>query len=297
MDERWHVRKDGTRLYCSGVTTRLGEGQGFAKIARDLTSNRQSELDLQTAREDLEDRVAQRTSDLQAEVTRRGRAQDHVMDLLRKLVTAQEDERARIARDLHDQLGQLLTALRLVLERHRQSHGVDYADGDLDRALALTRDLDREIDFLAWELRPTALDDLGLATALPRYVREWSAHYGITADFQTTGLVHGRLSPDAEIAFYRVAQEALTNVIKHAHARRVGVVLEGRDDAIVLMLEDDGVGFDPSAGEVRAAGIGLVGMRERASLIGAALQVESKPGEGTTVFLHCPAPAVRESAT
>jgi PAS domain S-box-containing protein len=286
MDERWHLRKDGTRFYCSGVTTRLGAGQGFAKIARDLTRQRQSELDLQTAHEALEDRVTQRTSELQAEVSRRSRAQEHVTDLLRELVTAQENERARIARDLHDQLGQQLTALRLALERHRETHGASDVDGELDRALSLTHALDREIDYLAWELRPTALDDLGLAAALPRLLQEWSAHYGVKTEFQTTGAVQGRLAPEAEIVFYRVAQEALTNVVKHAHAGRVGVVLEGRDDAVVMMIEDDGVGFDAAAAETEPLGIGLLGMQERAALIGATLQVESKPGDGTTVYLR-----------
>jgi two-component system, chemotaxis family, CheB/CheR fusion protein len=296
-DERWHMRSDGTRLYCSGVTNRLGEGLGFAKIARDLTQQRQAELDLQQARAELEDRVVARTADMQAEVTRRARAQEKVMDLLRKLVTAQEDERARIARDLHDQFGQQLTALRLALEHHRQSHGAAYTDDDLDRALTLTREIDRQIDFLAWELRPATLDDLGLAVALPRYVKEWAAQYGVKADYQTTGTLHGRLTGEAETVFYRVAQEALTNVVKHAHATRVGVVLEARPEAVVLMVEDDGVGFDASGGDGTPTGIGLVGMFERASLIGARLQVESHPGGGTTVFLRCPASDVRGATT
>jgi two-component system, chemotaxis family, CheB/CheR fusion protein len=296
-DERWHMRSDGTRLYCSGVTTRLGEGLGFAKIARDLTQQRQGELELEQARAELEDRVVERTADMQAEVTRRARAQEKVMDLLRKLVTAQEDERARIARDLHDQFGQQLTALRLALDHHRQSHGAAYTDDDLERALTLTREIDRQIDFLAWELRPATLDDLGLSVALPRYVKEWAAQYGIKADYQTTGTLHGRLSGEAETVFYRVAQESLTNVVKHAHATRVGVVLEGRADAVVLMVEDDGVGFDASAGDLTPTGIGLVGMFERASLIGARLQVESHPGSGTTVFLRCPVSDAREATT
>ncbi len=297
MDERWHLRRDGTRFYCSGVMTRLGDGLGFAKIARDLTHQRQAEIDLQQARADLENRVVQRTADMQAEVVRRARAQENVMDLLRKLVTAQEDERARIARDLHDQFGQQLTALRLALEHHRDGHGAGYADENLDRALTLTRQIDRQIDFLAWELRPATLDDLGLTVALPRYVKEWSAQYGLEADYQTTGLVQARLTPDAETVFYRVAQEALTNVVKHAHASRVGVVLEGRADAIVLIVEDDGVGFEPGGGDGTPTGIGLVGMFERASLIGATLQVESQPGEGTTVFLRCPVSQAARAAT
>jgi signal transduction histidine kinase len=297
MDERWHLRKDGTRLYCSGVTTRIGaaDGLGFAKIARDLTAQRRAEVELQDARADLERRVAERTADIQAEVVRRTRAQEHVSDLLRKIVTAQEDERTRIARDLHDQLGQQMIALRLALERHVEAHGADGTDESLERALALTRDIDREIDFLAWELRPTALDDLGLAAALPRYLEEWAAHYQVTADFQTTGEVHGRLPREAEIAFYRIGQEALTNIVKHAHATRVGVVVEGREDAVVLIVEDDGVGFEVG-GDTRTTGIGLVGMRERASLIGATLQIESRPGEGTTVFLSCPAAGAQAPA-
>ena len=297
MDERWHLRRDGTRFYCSGVMTRLGDGLGFAKIARDLTHQRQAEIDLQQARADLENRVVQRTADMQAEVVRRARAQENVMDLLRKLVTAQEDERARIARDLHDQFGQQLTALRLALEHHRNGHGPGYADENLDRALTLTRQIDRQIDFLAWELRPATLDDLGLTVALPRYVKEWSAQYGLEADYQTTGLVQARLTADAATVFYRVAQEALTNVVKHAHASRVGVVLEGRADAIVLIVEDDGVGFEPGGGDGTPTGIGLVGMFERASLIGATLQVESQPGEGTTVFLRCPVRQAEKAAT
>ena len=286
LDERWHVRKDGTRFYCSGVTTRLGESSrlGFAKIARDLTARRQAELALTHAHADLESRVSQRTEQLQREVERRTEAQEEVSLLLGRLVTAQEDQRSRISRDLHDQLGQQLTALRLALERHREECGGSGAA--LDRAQQLTRDIDRALDFLAWELRPTILDDLGLAAALPRYLEEWSAHHGGNARFQTTGLLPQRLAPDVETAFYRVAQEALNNVVKHAHASRVDVVLESRDGAVTLIIEDDGVGFDLAAPGLKDRGVGLAGMRERAALIGATLQVESTPGKGTAVFLR-----------
>jgi two-component system CheB/CheR fusion protein len=287
-DERWHVRKNGERFYCSGVTTRIGSGRhaGFAKIARDLTVQRRAEIDLQSAQTQLEDRVTQRTVQLQDEVTRRGAAQHHAMGLLGRLVTAQEDERARIARDLHDQLGQQLTALRLALERHRESHHENPADEDLDRALTLAQQVDSQVDFLAWELRPAVLDDLGLAAALPRFLKEWAAHYGITANFQETGNVPARLAPEAETTFYRVAQETLNNVAKHAHATRVDVVLEGQHDTVALVIEDDGIGFEPAAADKAATGIGMVGMQERAALIGATLQVESAPGKGTTMYLR-----------
>jgi two-component system CheB/CheR fusion protein len=287
-DERWHVRKNGERFYVSGVTSRLGKGElrGFVKIARDLTERRRDELALHEGRAQLESRVQQRTVELQAEVAQHDAARQQVTALLRKIVTAQEDERTRIARDLHDQLGQQLTALRLSLERHRAVCRADHLD-DLDRALTLTREVDSEVDFLAWELRPAALDDLGLLAALPRYIEQWSSHYGIEAHFQTAGQLRG-LSPEAEVAFYRVAQEAMNNVLKHAHASRVDVLLEARDGSIVLVIEDDGVGFDPADPTVHGRGIGLMGIRERAALIGGTAEVESAPGKGTTVFLRCP---------
>jgi two-component system, chemotaxis family, CheB/CheR fusion protein len=288
-DERWHMRKDGTRIYCSGVMSRLTDPlkPGFVKIARDLTTQEQAALELERAHDQLEHRIAARTEQLRAEVTERTIAQDHVTNLLHRLVTAQEDERARIARDLHDQLGQQLTALRLALERHRETLTAQTEpDVHLDRALSLARQVDHEVDFLAWELRPAALDDLGLVAALPRFLAEWSGYHGIPSNFQTTGTVAGRLTPEAEITFYRVAQEALTNVVKHAHATRADVVLEGSDEAVVLIVEDDGVGFDMTSADAKTTGIGLVGMRERAALVGATLQVESALGEGTTVYLR-----------
>ncbi|HTM05546.1 MAG TPA: CheR family methyltransferase [Vicinamibacterales bacterium] len=296
LDERWHLRKDGTRFFCSGVTTRLGNDDtvvGYAKIARDLTAGRESQTALQQAHADLEARVDHRTRQLLAEIERRGAAQQEVSALLRRLVTAQEDLRRRISRDLHDQLGQQLTALRLALERHRE-HCRGEATADLERAQQLTREIDGAIDFLAWELRPTVLDDLGLAAALPRYVEEWSAHHGISARFENGGHIQGRLDSEIETTFYRVAQEALNNVAKHAQATSVDVVLDRRDGELLLVVEDDGIGFDIGAPDVRDNGIGLAGMRERAALAGATLQVESTPGKGTSVYLRRP---IAEAAT
>jgi two-component system, chemotaxis family, CheB/CheR fusion protein len=289
VDERFHVRKDGSRFYFSGETTKLGQGTGlgFAKIARDLTEQRRAAEALMKAQLEVEERVRARTGELQAEVKQHASARQHIAALLARIVTAQEDERARIARDLHDQLGQQLTALRLSLERYRErlDHRTSPVD-DLDRAVALAQKIDEDLDFLAWELRPAVLDDLGLAAALPRFVREWSAHYGIAAEYSSQGFRAGELNKDAEVAFYRIAQEALNNISKHAHASRVDVILETRDSSVVLMVEDDGIGFEPSAAETRESGIGLIGMRERAGLIGADLQIESAPGEGTSIFLR-----------
>ena len=290
--ERWHVRKNGTRLYCAGVTTTLGEAEnsGFAKIARDLTSSREADMALQRAHLELEDRIRTRTHDLEVEISERTSAERRIGGLLRQLVTAQEDERARVARDIHDHVGQQLTALRLSLERHEQACR-SRGDGqdDLTKAQALVREIDAALDFLAWELRPAALDDLGLAAALSRYLQAWSEHHQIQAEFRSRGLDQTRLGPDVETAFYRVAQEALNNVAKHAHASRVDVILERREGSAVLVIEDDGIGFDPASDGTK--GLGLIGMRERAGLIGGTFQVESAAGKGTTIFMRMPLPS------
>jgi PAS domain S-box-containing protein len=288
IDERYQMRSDGTIFFASGVTTRLGEsGLGFAKIARDLTTQQRTADALRQARDEMDGRVAERTKDLETAVAEQRAAQAHVINLLRKVVTAQEDERGRIARNLHDQLGQRLTALRLSLERaqERLTKKSEH-DEELERALNLTHMIDADIGFLSWELRPAVLDHLGLAVALPRYIREWSEHYGVEVEYKGDSFEAGRLSHEAEVALYRIAQEALTNVAKHAHASRVDVMLESRDHSVILVVEDDGVGFDPGENEVRERGIGLLGMRERAALIGAAFQLESKPGDGTSVFVR-----------
>ena len=290
-DERWHMRQDGTRFYASGVTTRLTEPKpGFAKIARDLTASQQAGIALEQARADLETSVGKRTAELRQEVLRRTEAQEQIAKLLGRLVTAQEDQRARIARDLHDHLGQQLTALRLTLERSR-SAARDAAPDELDRATSLAREIDTALDYLAWELRPAVLDHLGLEVALPRLVDEWSAHSGIAATRHVSTNLAGLLSTTAEITFYRVAQEALNNVAKHAQASRVDVLLERHGDKVVMVIEDDGIGFDTSDPAVQHRGVGLIGMRERAALVGAQLQTESSPRKGTAVFLRYDIPA------
>ena len=287
-DERWHLRKDGTRIFCSGVTTRLldGEERGFAKVARDLTERHQAAEREVTARAELERRVMDRTRELHASVAEHAQAREAVVDLMHRLVNAQEEERRRIARDLHDQLGQQLTALRLILERHRDECAVAHGEqGGLEPALQVARDLDDQIDFLAWELRPPMLDDLGLQRALPVLVERWAAHYQLRIQTRFVHFDDGLLSPDAAIVFYRVVQEALTNIAKHAHAANVSVLLELRDDEVRLLIEDDGIGFNPAA---HSNGLGLVGIRERAAMIGATVDIESSDGGGTSLYVRYP---------
>ena len=209
-------------------------------------------------------------------------------ELLSRLVFAQEDERRRIAREMHDQFGEQLTALNLRIRLLKEACG--NRSGLREQVAALedvAQRLDRDVDHLVWELRPTALDDLGLRAALANYIKDWSLRVHVSAELHTTGLLDDRLPSETETALYRIAQEALTNVAKHSQAKNVEVILERRADHVMLIVEDDGVGFDPG-GTAGAAGqgFGLLGMQERAALIGAALQIESSAGAGTTIFVR-----------
>ena len=151
--------------------------------------------------------------------------------------------------------------------------------------------LDRDVDELVWQLRPTALDDLGLRAALANYIQEWAERSNVAAELHTSGLLDDRLAPEVETALYRIAQEALNNVAKHSRARRVEVILERRPDCVLLIVEDDGVGFADTDGDKERRGYGLVGMQERAALVGASLQIESTPGKGTTILVRMAVPA------
>jgi signal transduction histidine kinase len=219
----------------------------------------------------------------------RERAERARTELLSRLVFAQEDERRRIAREMHDQFGEQLTALGLgirALKRAFEDHPALRAQVEALEEVA--QQLDRDVDHMVWELRPTALDDLGLRAALANYVQDWSRRVGVRADLHTTGLSVDRLTSEAETTLYRIAQEALTNVAKHAHADSVDVILERRADHVSLIIEDDGVGFEPGGTEGPFSGFGLLGMQERAALVGATVQVESATGEGTTVIVRMP---------
>ncbi|MGB9178625.1 MAG: CheR family methyltransferase [Pyrinomonadaceae bacterium] len=297
-DERWHMRRDGSRFYVSGVLTLLRDDAltGYAKIARDLTESKRTEEELRRAREELEQRVVERTRELakanealRVENAERRLIEKARLQLLRQLIRVQDDERRRIARDIHDHLGQQSTALRLKLEALKeQCVRHEELCEPIEQTQELAARLDADVDFLAWELRPAALDDLGLALALANFVKEWSKHFGITADFHSTGMDQERPAPEVETNLYRIAQEALNNISKHAQASRADVLLERRDSSVVLIVEDNGVGFDLKDKEQSDRGLGLLGMRERAGLIGGSLEIEAAPHQGTTIYARVP---------
>jgi signal transduction histidine kinase len=265
--------------------------------ARAEEALRQSEERLRRLNDALEERIRERTSELaganrwlQLEVRDRRAAESEIKALFTRLVSAQEDERRRIARDIHDQLGQQMTAVRINLEGLLQRADIDtpYAES-FQRTMRLAEELDRSIDYLTWELRPAALDHLGLPEALAHLVDGWSERFHVRADCDTVGINGVRLRSDVEANLYRLTQEALHNVYKHAHATHVSVLLERRDHQIVLVVEDNGCGFaiDDVSPEV-VASLGLVSMRERAALAGGELTIESTPGFGTTITTRVP---------
>jgi signal transduction histidine kinase len=206
-------------------------------------------------------------------------------DALRRVVAAQELERGRLARELHDETGQALTSILLglkPLEEALSEHPARAALAELrEHVVAALQDVRR----LAVELRPAVLDDFGLVAALERLAEAFAEQTGTRVDFHSA-LGETRLPTEVETALYRVVQESVTNVIKHANARNVSVSVSRRDSAVAAVIEDDGAGFDPRA--VREDAIGLIGMRERLALIDGRLEVESRPGAGTTVVAEVP---------
>jgi PAS domain S-box-containing protein len=212
---------------------------------------------------------------------------ERLQTLSRRLVEIQESERRYVARELHDEAGQALTSLMVglrLLEREAQRpEAVVAGVAELKRMVdGVLENLHR----LAMDLRPASLDHLGLVAALRQYAEAVSDQHGLVVQFETVGF-HDRLPSDVESSIYRMVQEALTNVIRHARATRVDVLLEQRDDKLIVIVEDNGVGFDPPAA-MQNGRLGLFGVRERAEMLGGRLVLESAAGAGTTLLVEVP---------
>ena len=223
------------------------------------------------------------------DVTQRKQVEAERVELLRRLVSAQEDEQRRISRELHDQMGQSLAALLLGLKSLKDSVKEESTIEGIQRLQDITNRIADEMHTLIRELRPTALDDLGLQTALANYLEEWSQRSSIAIDFHSNGLLDQRLGSQLESTIYRIVQEAVNNVIKHANAQNVSIILEKRGNRVLLIVEDDGVGFDAEAllkMPTKNRRFGLLGMQERVALVGGSVSIESTPGVGTTVLVH-----------
>jgi signal transduction histidine kinase len=205
-------------------------------------------------------------------------------DTVRRVVAAQEEERRRLALELHDETGQALTSILLGLK----AIGGAETKEDAQRAEADVRGLVvqalQDVRALAVELRPSALDDFGLGPAVERLAQTFGERSGIGTNVETHLAV--RLTPELETTLYRVVQEALSNVVKHAGAERVSIVLAQRGSGVAATIDDDGQGFDESL--IRPDALGLTGMRERLALVGGTLEIESAPGSGTTVAARVP---------
>jgi PAS domain S-box-containing protein len=205
--------------------------------------------------------------------------------LIEQVMTAQDEERGRIARELHDETGQSLTALLVGLRTIEGSRTIAEAVALAQQLRVTAARTLRDVGRLARGLRPSILDDLGLAVAVTRHVQEFSRLHGIAEETRIEGLDANPPLPLVQNTVYRMLQEALTNVARHARARRVSVRLMRDETTVELWVRDDGVGFEPGANH---RGLGLQGMRERAALLGGAVQIESRPGKGTEITARFP---------
>ena len=287
----------GLSVYFSDIEDRK-RAESEREMARAEAEAARAALEIERGR--LESRVASRTTELanansalHMALVERERSERDRNDLLKMLAIAQEEERRRLSRELHDEVGQHLTALALGL---RTLSDLTPAGSALANQVAVLREMSRrlgsELHAVAVRLRPRALDDFGLEAALLNYAEEWTRQHHIPLDVHAR-MDGARLAPGIENAVYRMAQETLTNVARHSEASRASLLLERRDDHLHLIVEDDGKGFDladttspdMSAGPL---GLGLLGIKERAALLGGTLEIESAKGVGTSIYVRLP---------
>lgn len=295
------IRKDQSMFWAlvsvSMIRDERGKPISSIAIVQDVTERIRAETELRQVQDELELRVRQRTTELDRanqallkEIQERKRLEEERQEVLRQLASSQEDERRRISRELHDEVGQHLTALILglkTLQTETRPGARFVLSNQLQR---IAESVGKGVHDLARELRPTALDDLGLLRTIANYVEEWSQRTKVDVDFHSSGLEDTRLPTAIETTLYRIVQEALHNVIKHAKATRVSVILERHKDHAFAIVEDNGTGFDPEIASAAGGSkrLGIVGMRERARLVDGEVRIESSETLGTSVFVRVP---------
>lgn len=223
-----------------------------------------------------------------AEATRSG--------LMKRLISAEDEERRRIARELHDETGQSLTTLLVGLRAITDKTGLAEVRAMAQRLREVAAHTVDDVGRLARGLHPAVLDDKGLVAAARRHVTDFAKAFGVVVDLRVRGRVPHRLAPLVQSTLYRILQEALTNVARHARAHVVGVVLTQKDAMLEIVIRDDGVGFDSAAVLSEASGLGLHGMQERVALLGGSVEIESRRGHGTTIRARVPAGIARPSS-
>ena len=305
-DEGWRVRKDGSRFWASVLVTALqdakGDLRGFAKLTRDMTVRREREEALTRAKELLELRVEQRAAvltrvneELRVEIAERRHTEEQfkaTLEQLRalaaRLQSIREEERASIAREIHDELGQACTAIKmdLALIGRKITKRQTQLRTKIESSMQLVDEMIATLRRIASDLRPRTLDDLGLAAALEWQGQEFEKRTGIHCHL---ALPEEPLNLDSErsIAIFRIFQESLTNVIRHAQATSVDAHLEIQGEQLIFYVHDNGKGFDPQEARARRS-LGLVGMQERALLLNGEVKIKGVPGSGTTMMLRIP---------
>ena len=301
------IRKDGTFFNVVYSSSPLREDRyltGLVVVFRDVTARKQAEEALRQAHEQLADRAKQLQTLVESRTAKLAESNErlrHEMDereaLRRKLLHAQEEERRRIARELHDQMGQNLTALNVGLKSLLDGQSRSGLGSRVQHLQELATQTARDLHRVAVELRPAALDDLGLVKAIRALIETWSTRYRIDVDFEAGQYKAAGISSEIETILYRIIQEALNNVAKHSGAKRVALVLRRTEEQVQAIIEDDGRGFDARVTSQSGNGsgrLGLLGIRERLGIVGGDFKIESAPGSGATLFVRIPIPKAHE---
>ena len=272
----------------------LQKVHGLVLSLVDTTERVRVQEELRRHREELESLVEERTGQLKEsygrlkeEIAERKRAEENLRTLSHRLVQLQEDEKRAVARELHDEIGQSLTVLKLFLDRYYSSCS-DEGSQDLEQARAMVKRVMKQLRNLSLTLRPTMLDDLGLLPTLQWHMERYTSQTRINVNFRHSGL-QKKLPREIGTAAYRIVQEALTNVARHANTGEVMVCVRADKRVLSIEVEDHGVGFDIAKARDQGS-VGLSGMSERVLALNGSLTIESTPESGTYVLAELPMP-------